>query len=121
MPPLPIGIHGTAEAHSVAEPRGSAGWPSIRLPGQKEGEVGGKLSAGRSPLRSLEPHCGSPASPRPSRRRVSLLATVPIRGTSFDAARVALVPNPAQGESGGLLIQPASTTRPDTLHSKSCQ
>ena len=91
------------QRHSGAEPRGSAGWPSIRLPGQKEGEVGGKLSAGRSPLRSLEPHCGSPASPRPSRRRVSLLATVPIRGTSFDAARVALMPNPAQGESGGLL------------------
>ena len=74
-PSRPVCIPGTAQAFRC-RPRGSAGWLSIRLTGQKEGEVGGKLSAGWSPLRALQPHNESADVSNPlTPARVALLAT----------------------------------------------
>ena len=55
MPHLPNGNHGTLKAfrgRAARERRLALNPPT----GQKEGEVGGKLSAGWSPLRALQPH-----------------------------------------------------------------
>ena len=72
---------------------GAPAGPQSASPARKRARWEGNfLPAGRRCAHSSRT-TSRQTSPTPSRRRVSLLATVPIRGTSLDAARVALVHN----------------------------